>query len=133
MLPTQDPKVIEDIFQRLFGELFTDESLMQNLQGINRVVLIKYERPDVSIYLDLKDSGSNVVFQADGIQEPAAVLEMDWETAHKLWSGNLDLIPAMMSERVRVAGEVEQFVQLRSMYGKATELYKDIISDIGEA
>ena len=130
MLPTNDPKVIQDIFQRLFDELFADEALAENLIGINRVVKIKYERPDVVMYLDFKDDGSKVLFQHGGSQAPAATMEMDWETAHRLWSGTLDLIPALMTERIRVAGEVEQLVSLKSMYGRAIEIYKDIISSI---
>ena len=130
MVPTKDPKVIEGIFQKLFEELFADEDLKKNLLGINKVVKIKYERPEVVIYLDFSDEGSRVLFDVDGVTSPSATLEMDWETAHKLWSGTLDLIPALMTERVRVGGEVEQLVALKSMYGKATELYKDIISSI---
>jgi putative sterol carrier protein len=130
MVPTRDPKVIEEIFQKLFDRLFADESLMQNLMGINRVVMIKYDRPEVVIYLDFNDGGSRVLFKAEGRMNPHATLEMDWETAHKLWSGTLDLIPALLSERVRVAGEVEQLVQLKSMYGKATEIYKEIIDSL---
>ena len=130
MLPTQDPKVIQEIFQKLFDELFTDDELAKNLLGINKVVKIKYERPEVVMYLDFKDEGSKVVFQADGAHLPAATMEMDWATAHRLWSGTLDLIPALMTERIRVAGEVEQFVMLKSMYGRAIEIYKDIIGKI---
>ena len=130
MLPTNDPKVIQNIFQRMFTEVFADEDLKQNLMGINKVVMIKYNRPEVVMYLDLRDDGTKVLFQLDGAQTPNATLEMDWETAHRFWSGKLDLIPAILSERVRVSGEVEQFVELRSMYGKATEIYNDIISSI---
>ena len=130
MVPTQDPKVIQEIFQQLFDRLFDVEELKANLLGINKVVKIKYDKPEVTMYLDFKDEGSKVVFLPDGGLDPAAVLEMDWETGHRLWSGNLDLIPALMTERVRVAGEVEQLVQLRSMYSKAIEIYKEIVDSI---
>ena len=130
MVPTEDPKVIQDIFQQLFDRLFADEEMQGNLQGINKIVKIKYDRPEITMYLDFKDDESKVLFLPDGELDPAAVLEMDWATAHKLWSGNLDLIPALMTERVRVAGEVEQLVQLRSMYGKAITIYKEIIASV---
>jgi putative sterol carrier protein len=130
MVPTEDPKVIQDIFQQLFDRLFALDEMKGNLIGINKVVKIKYDKPDVTMYLDFKDDSSKVLFLADGEMVPAATLEMDWETAHRLWSGNLDLIPALMTERVRVAGEVEQFVLLKSMYGKAVKIYKEIIDSI---
>ncbi len=130
MVPTEDPKVIQDIFQKLFDRLFALDEMKPNLVGINKVVKIKYDRPEVIMYLDFKDDSSKVLFLADGEITPAATLEMDWETGHRLWSGNLDLIPALMTERVRVAGEVEQFVLLKSMYGKAVKIYKEIIDSI---
>ena len=130
MVPTKDPEVIKDIFQKLFDELFADDVLAENLLGINKVVKIKYVRPEVVMYLDFKDNGSKVMFQPEAGLEPVAFMEMDWETGHKLWSGNLDLIPALMTERIRVGGEVEQFVSLRSMYGRAIEIYKNIINNL---
>jgi putative sterol carrier protein len=130
MVPTQDPKVIEEIFQQLFDKLFADESMKQNLQGINKVVMIKYDRPEVVMFLEFSDGAGKVVFSPEGTFTPHATLEMDWETANKLWSGTLNLIPALMTERVRVAGEVEQLVQLKSMYSKATEIYKQICDSI---
>jgi len=130
MVPTKDPKVIEEIFQQLFDKLFTDESMKQNLQGINKVVMIKYDSPEVVMFLNFGDGQGKVLFGPEGSQTPHATLEMDWETAHKLWSGTLNLIPALMTERVRVAGEVEQLVQLKSMYGKSIEIYKEICGSI---
>ena len=130
MVPTKDPKIIEEIFQQLFDKLFADESMKQNLKGINKVVMIKYDSPEVVMFLNFGDGQGKVQFGPEGSQTPHATLEMDWATAHQLWSGTLNLIPALMTERVRVAGEVEQLVQLKSMYGKSIEIYKEICDSI---
>jgi putative sterol carrier protein len=130
MVPTEDPMVIQGIFQQLFDRLFALDEMKGKFQGINKVVKIKYDHPEVTMYLDFKDEASKVIFLPDGELDPAATLEMDWETAHKLWSGKLDLMPALLTERLRVAGEVEQLVSLRSMYREATAIYKEIIESV---
>ena len=130
MLPTEDPKVIELIFQKLFDRIFADEMLKENLSGINQVVMIKYERPDVSIYLHLNDGGSKIMFERDGVREPDVTLEMKWETAHKLWSGNLDIFMALVSQRIKVDGQVDKLLGIKSLFGPVKEIYKEIVASV---
>jgi len=130
MLPTEDPRVIKVIFQKFFDRVFTDEELKENLSGINQVVMIKYERPDVVIYLHLNDGGNKIMFDRDGVQEPDVTLEMKWETAHKLWSGNLDILMALISQRIKVDGQVDKLFGLKSIFGPAREIYKEIVASV---
>ncbi len=130
MVPTKDPKIIEDIFQQLFDKVFQMEDMKKNMEGLEKTVMIKYDHPEVVMFLSFSEGAGKVFFEPEGSRDPHATLEMDWETAHKLWSGTLDLIPALLTNRVRVAGEVEQLVALKSMYGNAMEIYKDICGRI---
>ena len=130
MLPTEDPKVIELIFQKMFDRIFADEKLKENLSGINQVVMIKYERPDVFMYLHLSDGGSKIIFERDGLQEPDVTLEMKWETAHKLWSGNLDILMALVSQRIRVSGQVDKLLGIRCVLSPAMEIYKEVVASV---
>ena len=130
MVPTQDPKVIVEIFQELFGQLFSDTEVTRNLSGINRLVMVKYSEPDVEMYLHLNDGGSKITFQQENSKSPDVTMEMKWETGHKLWSGNLDLLGALMTQKIKVKGEVDKLIGLRTVFSPATVIYKEIVASL---
>jgi putative sterol carrier protein len=53
------------------------------------------------------------------------------DSAHRLWSGKVSLMPAIMAREIKVLGPVDQLKNLTGIFKPASEIYKAHLTKMG--
>ena len=131
-IPTSDPEVIVEIHRNLIAKLLESPEAIEKLSGNPMQVGIILSDPDVSLILTL--DGANTTLTQSGESDPDIdpTIQMSWETAHKFWLGNMEIMSAVFTGKVRLQGKnMDPLFRMKGVVDVARKVYSEIINDIG--
>lgn len=126
MALTTDPKIIEKLFHDFFDVVFANGDLNIGFRKLNKKVEIVYRKPEMNFVLDCTIDEVCFIPDADDSHKPDVTIIMDWETAHKFWMGTLDTISALFDQRILIKGDAAALLDLRPLFKKTSDIYKQI-------
>lgn len=127
----------EDV--RAFFKLFVEKigahsEASQALRNADLVLRFHLLEPDVSVKIDAKSSTtpssltSSVFFGEEGPQ-PDLTLEMTAETLDELWSGKKDIFAALISGKVKIAGDMAKAAKLMLLLKIIPPIYAETLAE----
>lgn len=130
-LPTTDPHEIIELHAELISRLIATPEGTQGFSGSEKVIALKLRQPDITMKLWLNGADSNLTGLVDGEELKADVsVIMNWELAHRFWSGGVDLISQLLIGKVRVeGGDMDPLFRLKALVPIARELYKQLVNE----
>lgn len=124
MAPTNDPAKILNLFGEFFDDIIAVEHLNNGFQNLDKVIGISYSNPDIKFALECRKE--KVKFVPDGDYESDVTIIMNWETAHKFWMGELDIISALFEQRIKIKGDAASLLALKPLFDETSEIYKRV-------
>jgi putative sterol carrier protein len=89
--------------------------------------------PEIELRLNLNGADSELVEIPAGqpIQNDVTIT-MKWEIAHRFWSGDIDLMSALLTGKIKVEGSnMDPLFRLKSIVDQAREAYKELSKEYG--
>jgi putative sterol carrier protein len=119
-----DAQAVYDRLGRLLQEAAADEELGPRLQELDAVLQYRLRNPDSQVTLQLKADGDRAVELGPTQLKADLVIGMDADTAHELWTGELNPTVALAKGRMLAKGPVSKILRLVSLSGPLTERYR---------
>lgn len=114
-----EAEVYEQIGRRL-SDLLADETTAAQLRSADGVVQYRHSEPDATITLDLRESAEPRVDLGETELQPEVVLAMDADVAHRLWSGEANIVASLARGEIRTKGPVAKVLRLVALMGPAS-------------
>jgi len=132
-VPTTDPATIIAIHKRLVERLRAEPDVASALAGEPASIGIRLSEPSISLRLNMNGADSNLVEIMDGDTSVSDVtISMKWETAHRFWSGDADLMSSLLTGKIKVEGpNMDPLFRLKAIVNQAREAYKSLADEFG--
>ena len=127
MALTTNPEIIEKLFNDFFDIVFSSDDLNKGFRKLNKKVEIVYRKPEMKFILDCSIDEVCFIPNADDSLKPDVTIIMDWETAHKFWMGTLDIMSALIDQRIKIKGDAASLLDLKPLFKETSDIYKQIV------
>ena len=123
---------IYDIYETLFERLMSDPALSKKLLALGKCVNIKFTDYEAEITLDIE--GEKWKFIKGPPENPVEiVLWLNSTSAHRLWTGKITPLSAIMSREIRVKGPIRALTDIDTLFSASKEIYKQILTEKGRS
>ena len=132
-VPTTDPATIIALHTRLVERLRSSPEVAAAMAGEPACIGIHLTEPDIDLRLRLNGAESSLVQAVDGEETVCdVIITMKWETAHRFWSGDIDLMSSLLTGKIKVEGpNMDPLFRLKSIVHKARESYMELSKEYG--
>ncbi len=126
----QDEKQFYAVMHRLFGRLMKNSAATDQFARSSLVIRLNTRRPHAQILLDGRQRPAAAFF---GPQTGKADLELDLEadTLHKIWLGEVRLRDAFFGGQITAKGFVFKAMQLGDLFVEAERHYPQVLTEMG--
>jgi putative sterol carrier protein len=97
---------------RLFTELMEDEELAGRFRKANTVVRYEYTNPEAAITVRLREDEPGDVELGESSIEPEVTMQMEADTAHRFWLGEVNVTTALARGQIKASGPVAKILKL---------------------
>lgn len=119
-----DAQAVYDRLGRLLQEAAADEELGPRLQELDAVLQYRLRNPDSQVTLQLRSGEERTVELGPTQLEADLVIGMEADTAHELWTGDLNPTVALAKGRMLAKGPVSKILRLVTVSGPLIERYR---------
>jgi putative sterol carrier protein len=132
-VPTTDPATIIDIHRRLVERLRMLPDVAASLAGEPASIGIRLSDPSINLRLNLNGADSNLIEIPTGDETVDDVtISMKWETAHRFWSGDADLMSSLLTGKIKVEGpNMDPLFRLKAIVNQARDAYRSLSAEFG--
>lgn len=132
-VPTNDPERILEVHQQLVERLRTNPEVASVMEGEIATIGIHLTEPDINLRLSLNGADSSLVRILEGDdKEDDVKISMKWETAHKFWLGQVDIMRALLTGKIKITGpNMDPLFRLKSIAQFACQTYQEITKEMG--
>ena len=116
---------------RLFQEIVRDEELATKFQRANTILQYQYREPECQITLKLVDGEDPRVDLGETQLEPEVVMEMEADTAHRFWLGEVNVTVALARGQMRAKGPVAKILRLVPLTKPVFPRYRKMLEEAG--
>ena len=116
---------------RLFQEIVGDEELATKFQRANTILQYQYREPECQITLKLVDGEDPRVDLGETQLEPEVVMEMEADTAHRFWLGEVNVTVALARGQMRAKGPVAKILRLVPLTKPVFPRYRKMLEEAG--
>jgi putative sterol carrier protein len=132
-VPTRDPAIIVEFHRKLIEKLMESDEVANALSGEKEKIGITLSDPDVRMRLNI-DGKNTALGMVEAEDEPAddPMISMRWATALRFWKGDLDLMSAVLTGKIKVQGtNMDPLFRLKSVVYRAREASADVAKEMG--
>jgi putative sterol carrier protein len=126
---TKDVEKIEALFKAFFNDIFSREHLQEGFAKLDKTIGITYRDPDMKFALVCRKNDAKFILNVDGEIQPDVTITMDWETAHKFWMDDLDLLSALLTRSIILTGDFTTLYNLRPLFKETSSIYQKLASE----
>ena len=126
---TKDTEKIEALFKAFFADIFSREHLQEGFSQLNKVIGINYRDPEMKFAIVCRADGARFIPNADGEYNPDVTITMDWETAHRFWMDDLDILSALLNQSITLKGDFVALYNLRPLFKETSDIYRKLASE----
>jgi len=126
MTLTKDKGKIEALFEAFFTDVFSRDHLQESFANLDKIIGINYRDPEMKFVIVCKPDGARLVLNADGEFKPDISITMDWETAHKFWMDDLDILSAVLNRKIILAGNIAELYNLKPLFKETSSIYQKL-------
>jgi len=126
---TKDVEKIEALFKAFFADVFSREHLQEGFAKLDKTIGINYRDPEIKFAIECRKDGARFIPNKDGEISPDVTITMDWETAHKFWMDDLDLLSALLSRTIILTGDFAALYNLRPLFKETSAIYQKLASE----
>ena len=132
-VPTTDVATIIAVHRRLVENLRCIPEVAAALAGEPASIGIHLTCPEIFLRLNLAGANSELaeVPECDMAANDVNIT-MKWEIAHRFWSGDIDLMSALLTGKIKVEGRnMDPLFRLKSIVDQARDAYKELSKESG--
>ncbi len=119
-----------DIYEMLFNRIMNDPKLSAKMLALGKCLTIKFTDFDAEITLFI--DGENWKFIKGPADNSAdIVLWMNSNSAHRLWTGKITPLSAIMSREIRAKGPIRSLTDIDTLFTASKGLYQTILGEKG--
>lgn len=127
----ENSEQLENVLFNFFKELTNNKSIADKLMAHKVTLKFNYSSPDLSLFIDCKNSDKPQVFVNKTDEEPDIDLVMSADTAHKFWMGKVNLVMAITKRDIVVKGSVPKLLMLLPIITPAFKIYPEYLKNNG--
>jgi putative sterol carrier protein len=130
-VPTTDPARIIALHVSLVERLRARPDVAVALAGEPASIVIRLKDPDIVLRLML-DGSKSALTSIDAVDSDIddVTITMKWETAHRFWLGEADLMSSLLTGKIKVEGRnMDPLFRLKTIVHQAQDAYKEILSE----
>jgi hypothetical protein len=127
-MPLFTKQLALNLFNDLFTEMVRKTDFAHKMAHKDLSVLIVYNDPDVTIYLD----GDGPMFEDDANGKSAVItMEMPLDTAHYFWLKKLNVSKTLAQRLIKAKGPAGKIIELLMLLGIGQAMYPDYCKRYG--
>ncbi|MEA3470491.1 MAG: SCP2 sterol-binding domain-containing protein [Thermodesulfobacteriota bacterium] len=121
-----------EAFLKLFNDCLKIEDLSKGLKKVNQLIWFDYTQdgPNCSFWVDCR-GGEIKSGQGKPDEEPALIMSLSADDAHRSWSNKLNPVMAITRRKIKVKGSATGLLKLAPKLKKVAEVYVGVLKDIG--
>jgi putative sterol carrier protein len=124
----------DDVYRfigRLFQELAEDPELAPKFKKANTTVQYQLSDPASQITIDMRPDAEIQVDLGPSELEPEVIMSTSADTAHRFWSGQVNLTVALARGEIRAKGPVAKILRLVPLVKPSFARYEQMIREAG--
>jgi hypothetical protein len=114
----------------MFNKVLSDDAIKAKITGLNMVLLYDYHKPDVKVWVDVRDEKMDTGM-GEPPSDPGIKVITSVETGHKLWLDKINSVIAMTTRKVKITGAVGPLLKLQSLIKKFAVAYAETLKEMG--
>lgn len=119
-----------DIYQTLFKRLLIDPKLGERILNLKKNLKFTFTDPKVEITVEIKDQNWKVICGPCDVKAEIKFW-MTGDAAHRLWSGKVTPMSAIMSRKIRAIGPIQALTEIASIFTSSYPIYREILKEKG--
>ena len=127
----RDAQEVYDTIGKLFVDLSNDDELAPKFRKANTIVQYNHRDPDSSITVRLKEDEPADVDFGETEMEPEVVMNMEADTAHRFWLGQVNVTVALARGQIKASGPVAKILKLVPLTKPVYPRYKALLEAQG--
>ena len=127
----KDDQEVYQYIGKLFQDLANDDELGPKFRRADTIVQYKYTNPDSQITVKMKDGEEGQVDFGETSLDPEIVMQMEADTAHKFWLGNVNVTVALARGQMKAKGPVAKILKLVPLVKPVFPRYRAMLEDAG--
>ncbi len=119
-----------DILATVFRRSLQETELGPKLLNLNKSLRFVFHEPKAEITVKVDGAHWHVV--CGPCDTPAEIqFWMSGDAAHRLWSGKVKPLAAIMARQIRAAGPVRAMGEIEALFTLSTAIYKQVLREKG--
>lgn len=128
----KDPQTALEVFVETFQRLAADETIAQQMIGLNQLVYFDYTQDDPTTHFFVDARGGQVKVGAGQPPEPPAVTMINSvDVAHQSWSNKLNPMMAMATGKIKARGSAAALLKLAPLLKRIAPVYNQVLDEKG--
>ena len=121
-----------EAFLKMFEGCAKIEDLSNGLKKVNQLIWFDYTQdgPNCSFWVDCR-GGEIKAGQGKPDEEPALIMSLSADDAHRSWSNKLNPVMAITRRKIKVKGSATGLLKLAPKLKKVAEVYVGVLKDMG--
>lgn len=108
----ETPEQLYDYISALFEEISSLPDAQKALETLKLCVKFIYTEPDCEMVLNISDGGYTISRELTPDVMPDVELSMRGDTAHQLWTGELNVMGAITTREIGINGSLGKIMRL---------------------
>ena len=117
-----------NIFDELFGEVFSDPDIAKKLEQSNMVIKYNLSEPDGVVWVDTK---TKQVIKNDYDKDFTVELTVTADLLHDFLMKKLNINTALATKKIKTKGAILQFLKFVPFMNKAIKIYPEVAKKHG--
>jgi putative sterol carrier protein len=108
----RDEEEVYDHIGALLRDLLDDEELSDQFRRANTIVQYVLRDPDATITIRILEDAEPAIDLGPTAMEPEVVMQMESDTAHRFWLGQVNVTVALARGQMKARGPVAKILKL---------------------
>jgi formate C-acetyltransferase len=129
--PYQNPSEAADFALGYFERLRADPDICKTWLGLRSLIQVRITKPDIAVYVDTRDGETMMVTPGVTSELPALTLNLDADTFHRIYAGEMNVFLAFATRKIKTRGNVALIMKTTWTLPQAISIYRRYGAELG--
>ena len=121
---------LSGVFETLFKTILSNSRFGEKVKDLGKNLKFNFNDPNTEITIAL-DKGKWSVKSGPGNVKADIEFWLSGDSAHRLWSGKVTPISAIMSREIRAKGPIRAMNEIASLFASSQDIYRKTLKKFG--